>query len=87
MKELYHLTDETGMRYYNYIIICGEPWAHSEVRKHHATVYTYGEMLVAKAHFDRKRIRTFERKILKVGYEKRTAEEAKNFIKELQQKP
>ncbi len=55
---LYHLTDETGEVYYNYIIICGEPWPHREVRKHHAALYTYGEMLVAKAYFSRRKIRT-----------------------------
>jgi len=84
---LYHLTDVTGNTYYNYIIICGEPWAHSDVRKHNAALYTYGEMLVAKAHFSRKKIRTYEQRVDKPGYRKRTPEEAKNFIKELHKKP
>jgi hypothetical protein len=83
----YHLMDETGQVYYNYIIICGEPWAHKEIRKHNAALYTYGEMLVAKAHFSRKRIRTYEKRVDKPGYRKRTQQEAKDFIKELQQKP
>ena len=68
---LYHLTDETGEVYYNYIIICGEPWPHREVRKHHAALYTYGEMLVAKAYFSRRKIRTFEKMIMKPGYRKK----------------
>jgi hypothetical protein len=69
---LYHLTDETGNVYYNYIIICGEPWPHRELRKHHAALYTYGEMLVAKHYFSRKKIRTFEKRVDKPGYKKRT---------------
>lgn len=69
---LYHLTDETGERYYNYIIICGEPWVHTEVRKHEAALYTYKEMLNAKSHFSRKKVRTFEQKVNKPGYKKRT---------------
>jgi hypothetical protein len=44
-------------------------------------------MLVAKAHFSRKRIRTYEKRVDKPGYRKRTQQEAKDFIKELQQKP
>lgn len=69
---LYHLTDETGDAFYNYIIICGEPWAHREVRKHNAALYTYREMLIAKAHFSRKKIRTYEQRVDKPGYKKRT---------------
>lgn len=84
---LYHLTDETGNIYYNYITICGEPWPHRDSRKHNAALYTYGEMLVAKAYFSRKRIRTYEKRVDKPGYRKRTQQEAKDFIKELQQKP
>jgi hypothetical protein len=69
---LYHLTDDTGEAYYNYIMICGEPWAHREVRKHNAALYTYGEMLVAKSYFSRKKIRTYEQKVEKPGYKKKT---------------
>lgn len=71
---LYHLTDEAGETFYNYIIICGEPWAHKEVRKHNAALYTYGEMLTAKAHFSRKKIRTYEQRVEKPGYRKRVSE-------------
>lgn len=69
---LYHLTDEKGEVYYNYIIICGEPWAHKETRKHNVALYTYGEMLTAKAYFSKRRIQTYEKKVDKPGYKKKT---------------
>ena len=84
---LYHLTDEAGNIYYNYIMICGEPWPHRESRKHHAALYTYMEMLRAKAYFSRKRIRTYEKKVDKPGYRKRTPETIKDYIKIIRKKP
>ena len=69
---LYHLTDETGNTYYNYIIICGEPWAHKDVRKHNAALYTFGEMLTAKSYFAKRRVKTYEQRVDKPGYKKRT---------------
>lgn len=68
---LYYLTDETGQVYYNYIILCGEPWVHQEVRKNNAALYTYREMLIAKAYFTRKRIITYEKRVNKLGYSKK----------------
>lgn len=70
----YHLMDEKGEAFYNYIIICGEPWPHREVRKHNAALYTYAEMLTAKAYFSKKRIRTYEKRVDKPGYKKKTNE-------------
>jgi hypothetical protein len=69
---LYHLTDETGQVYYNYITICGEPWPHKDTRKHNAALYTYGEMLSAKSYFSRRKIRTYEQRVDKPGYRKKT---------------
>ena len=76
VDQLYQLTDETGEKYYNYIIICGQPWAHVEIRKHEAAIYTYWEMQSAKAYFSRKKIKTYEKIAEKVGYKKRTNDKA-----------
>lgn len=57
--KLYYLMDANGW-YFNVVYICGQPWTTKNTDVKTAIRYTENEMVRAKSHLDRHKIRVYE---------------------------
>lgn len=58
-KILYYLMDKDGW-YRNVVYVCGEPWCTKNADVKAAIRYTESEMLRAKDHLKRRKVRVYE---------------------------